>query len=76
MNDRGDSPRFLPDGRRLLFHQKSAVWLIDSVSRKVHQVLPPASDSQLVHFAVTRDGRSIYGLQELSESDIWEATLK
>ena len=33
------------------------------------------SDSQLGHFALVRDGRSIYALQELSESDIWEATL-
>ena len=76
LNDRGSMPRFLPDGRRLLFLDQSAVWLIDSASRKVHQVLPPASDSKLLHFMVTRDGRSIYALQELSESDIWEATLK
>ncbi len=76
LNDRGSIPRFLPDGRRLLFLDQSAVWLIDSASRKVHQVLPPASDSKLLHFMVTGDGRSIYALQELSESDIWEATLK
>jgi Tol biopolymer transport system component len=75
LNDRGSYPRFLPDGRRLLFLDKSAVWLIDSDSRKAHQVLAPASDSQLGHFAVTRDGRSIYALQQLSESDIWEASL-
>jgi Tol biopolymer transport system component len=76
LNDRGNNPRFLPDGRRLLFLDKSGVWLVDSISRKAHQVLPPASDSQLWDFSPSRDGRSLYAIQILTESDIWEATLK
>ena len=75
LNDSGNLPRFLPDGRRLLFIDQSALWLIDSQTKETRVVLPPASDSQVFHFALAPDGRSIYVLQYLSESDIWEATL-
>ncbi|MEP6994073.1 MAG: protein kinase [Acidobacteriota bacterium] len=75
LNDSGNLPRFLPDGRRLLFVDHSALWLIDSQTKETRIVLPPANDSNLLHFALAPDGRSIYVQQSLSDSDIWEAML-
>ncbi len=76
LTESGDDPRFLPDGRRLLFQDNSAIWLIDSVSKKKHEVLPAKNDLSLLQWEVSRDGRTLYLLQELEEADIWEAELK
>ncbi len=76
LSDTGWFPRFLPDGRRILFSDKSAVWIVDSTTKTTHQVLPAASDARLHWFTVAPDGRSIYTLEDLVESDIWMAELK
>jgi Tol biopolymer transport system component len=75
LNDSGNGPRFLPDSRRLLYVDGSSLWMIDSATKQTTLVLPAAGDSQLMHFALAPDGRSIYALQQLTDSDIWEATL-
>ena len=75
MTKSGAYPRFLPDGKRLLYADRSAVWLIDAASKKTHEVIPAGTELDLLHFVVAPDGRSIYTLQALTESDIWEANL-
>ena len=75
LTDSGDNPRFLPDGRRLIFMDHSALRLVDSVSKKTREILPPRSVSRF-GFVLSRDGRSVYVRRDLQESDIWEATLK
>ncbi len=75
LNDSGNLPRFLPDSRRLLYVDGSSLRMIDSATKQTTLVLPAAGDSQLIHFALAPDGRSIYVLQQLTDSDIWEATL-
>jgi eukaryotic-like serine/threonine-protein kinase len=75
LNESGLSPRFLPDSRRLLYIDGSALWMIDSATRKITPVLPPGAGSQLRHFTLAPDAKSIYTLQQLADSDIWEATL-
>ena len=76
LTEPGNTPRFLPDGRSLIYLNKSALWLVDSVSKKAQEILPARSDSSLVNFGVSRDGRALYVQRDLQESDIWEATLK
>lgn len=76
LTEPGNSPRFLPDGRRLLYLKESALWLVDSVSKKAREVVPARNDSSLVNFVVSRDGRFVYVQRDLQESDIWEVTLK
>ncbi|MGE5414074.1 MAG: protein kinase domain-containing protein [Syntrophomonadaceae bacterium] len=76
LNERGWMPRFLPDGRRILFSDLAAVWLIDAASKKEHVVLPAEGEQDLVWFNVAPDGRAIYTLRQLIESDIWLAELK
>jgi Tol biopolymer transport system component len=76
LTEPGTSPRFLPDGRRLLYLSKSALWLIDSVSKKTREILAARNDSRLLYFGLSRDGRFLYVHRDLQESDIWEATLK
>jgi len=44
LTEPGSEPRFLPDGRRLLYLKKSALWLIDSVSKKGREILPARND--------------------------------
>jgi eukaryotic-like serine/threonine-protein kinase len=75
LNDFGNLPRFLPDSRRLLFVDQSTVWLIDSETKESRKVFSAPPNSQLPHFVLAPDGRSIYALQTTIESDIWEATL-
>ena len=72
----GANPRFLPDGKRLLYERESALWLVDSVSKKTREILPARNDSFLSNFCVSRDGRELYVMRYVRDSDIWEATLK
>ncbi len=76
LTEPGNNPRFLPDGRRLLYLKESALWLIDSVSKKTREILPARTDSSLFGFGLSSDGRALYVQRDLQESDIWEATLK
>ncbi|MGH9317949.1 MAG: protein kinase domain-containing protein [Thermoanaerobaculia bacterium] len=76
LTESGSNPRFLPDGRRLLYLTESSLWLIDSVSKKKQVILPSRHDSGLLDFGLSSDGRALYIQRDLQESDIWEATLK
>ena len=76
LNEKGWAPQFMPDGKRVLFHDRSSIWLIDSATRKEHMVLPAPAEAFLIWFRVAPDGKSIYTLRQLTESDIWMADLK
>ena len=76
LNEKGWGPRFLPDGRRILFSDRSSVFLIDSATKKEHLILPAPTEAFLIWFVPAPDGKSIYTLRQLTESDIWMADLK
>jgi eukaryotic-like serine/threonine-protein kinase len=76
LNEKGWSPRFLPDGKRILFSDRASVFLIDAATKKEHMVLPAPGDAWLIWFCPAPDGRSIYTLRQLTESDIWMADLR
>jgi len=61
----------LSDSRRLLFQQQSKLYLIDSQSKKVHEVLSVAPHEFGVGVTLPRDDRMIYYCLLTTEADIW-----
>jgi Tol biopolymer transport system component len=77
--DFGDDPYWLKDGRRLIFThgipRDSSIYLLDSQSRKIHQILSVAPNEVTVS-ALSADNRWIYFGMVVNESDIWLANLQ
>jgi Tol biopolymer transport system component len=77
--DFGDDPYWLKDGRRLIFThgipRDSAIYLVDTQSRKIHQILSVAPNEVVVS-AVSPDNHWIYLSVNVIESDIWLANLQ
>jgi serine/threonine protein kinase/dipeptidyl aminopeptidase/acylaminoacyl peptidase len=74
LTDYGQFPVWLRDSRRLLFSSGGKLYLIDSVTRRVREILSVAGET-LSAPAVTQDNRWIYFQRGTSEADIWMATL-
>jgi Tol biopolymer transport system component len=74
LTDHGQFPVWLRDSRRLLFSSGGKLYLIDSVTRKIREILSIAGET-LSAPAVTQDNRWIYFQRGTSEADIWMATL-
>ena len=78
ISDFGQQPTWLKDSRRLIFTrglgQDSAIYLADSQSRKIQQILSVAPNGVRVA-AITQDNRWIYFSVQAVESDIWLAYL-
>ena len=68
--DFGFIPRWLSDGRRLIFGHGSAIYLLDTRSRKVREVLSVAPN-EVWGVAPTRDDRRIYFGLGTTEADVW-----
>ncbi|SPE35792.1 hypothetical protein SBA6_490017 [Candidatus Sulfopaludibacter sp. SbA6] len=73
VTDFGWEPRWLSDGHRLLFHNAldGKIYLVDSRSRKIHEVLSVSPNEVFYVFSVSSDDRWIYFSQIVDESDIW-----
>jgi serine/threonine protein kinase/sugar lactone lactonase YvrE len=67
---------WLPDSRRLLFRHDGKINLIDSQSRRIHQVFSAGPRRDILTFDVSRDGRSIAFTVEAAESDVWQVSLQ
>ncbi len=76
LTDFGSNPVWLSDGRRLLFQQQSKLYLIDSESKKLHEVLSVAPHNFGVGVTLPRDDRLIYFSLVTVEADIWLMTLE
>jgi Tol biopolymer transport system component/DNA-binding winged helix-turn-helix (wHTH) protein len=74
----GAFPRWLPDGRRLLFQKADGLYLVDSDSGRYRRVLPVSPSFTLIDTGIdlSKDGRTIYYTERTTESDIWMLTLK
>lgn len=72
----GDWPRWLPDSRRLVFHYQDKVYLIDSQSKKMHEVLSVAPHAVSWYFGFSRDGRLLVFALEATEADVWLMNLE
>ena len=75
LTDFGEWPVWLNDSRRLLFSHQGRLHLVDSATRKVHEVLALPQPS-LGSVGLSPDNTSIYFTFMSAESDVWLITLK
>ena len=67
---------WLRDGRRILFHHEGKLYLIDTLSRKVHEVLSVTPHEIHYYFGFSPDNRVIVFTLDATEADIWLGTLQ
>jgi Tol biopolymer transport system component len=70
----GQFPRWLPDGRRLLFHARGGIFLVDTAGKRTREVLSAKEGEINPYFDLSWDGRTIVFSLESMESDIWIMT--
>ncbi|MEK6321468.1 MAG: hypothetical protein AABN33_07275 [Acidobacteriota bacterium] len=76
LTDFGLLPVWLSDSRRLLFRSFGKLYLVDSQSKTIHEVLSVAPHDFGGRFALSRDNRLIYFSLVTTEADIWLMTLE
>ena len=76
LTDFGRSPVWLSDSRRLLFHHQGKLYLIDSRSKKVRELLSVGPNEFGFGVTISRDDRQIYFSLRTTEADIWLMTLE
>ncbi len=76
LTESGSIPRWLSDSRRLLFHDGGRIQLLDTRTKKIHEVLSAAPNEIERRFAVSKDDRLICYVVRTIESDVWLATLE
>jgi Tol biopolymer transport system component len=69
-------PVWLSDSRRLLFHRQGKLYLIDSQSKKVREVLSVAPSGFGYGITLSRDDRLICFSLLTTEADIWLMSLE
>jgi dipeptidyl aminopeptidase/acylaminoacyl peptidase len=71
----GESPRWLRDGRRLIFSGRGKLFLADSTSKRIQELLslPP---NEIQWPTISGDDRLIVFRLSISEADTWLATIK
>jgi serine/threonine protein kinase len=67
----GQNPIWLSDSRRLLFHHDGKLYLADTASKKVHDVLSIAPYEVEATFHISNDDRLIVFGSVVAEADIW-----
>ena len=72
----GEWPHWLPDNRRLIFYYQGKAYLIDSQSKRMHEVLSVAPHEVSWQFGVSRDGRLIVFTLDATEADVWQMSLE
>lgn len=74
--DFGAAPVWLKDSRRVLFWSQSRLHLVDTATKKSHEVLNAGADAIDVTFALSPDDRVIYYTLINRAADIWLMSLK
>ncbi len=69
-------PVWLSDSRRLLFQNQGKLYLIDSQSKKVRELLSVAPNEFGVGVTISRDDRQVYFSLVTTEADIWLMNLE
>ena len=76
VTDFGLDPIWLADSRRLLFNHAGRIWLVDSETKRAHEVLSIAPHEIARRgFAISRDDRRICFSLATTEADIWLLSL-
>lgn len=71
LTDFGQLPRWLPDGKHMLFHAQGGLHLVDLETKRTKLVLPSKNGSVNPYFDVSWDGKMIVFSLETLEADIW-----
>jgi dipeptidyl aminopeptidase/acylaminoacyl peptidase len=66
--------RFFPDGRHVGYVEHGQIHVRDLSTGGSGLLVSANADSPITRFCVSRDGRSLYLLRDVSEGDIWVAT--
>ena len=64
-------PVWLSDSRRMLFQDRGRLYLLDSRSKKIREVLSVAPNEFGNGVTISRDDRQIYFSLVTTEADIW-----
>jgi Tol biopolymer transport system component len=75
LTDVGTRPTWLSDDRRLLFYYKDKLYLVDSKSKKVREILSTDAN-EITGLALLRDDRHLYFSLKIAEADIWLMSLE
>jgi len=76
LTETGSWPRWLSDGRRLVYmNEKDGLSLVESHSKRAHELLSLLPD-RLSNPVPSRDDRWIYFVRGSAEADLWLLTLK
>jgi Tol biopolymer transport system component len=75
LTDFGRSPVWLSDSRRLLFQHQGKLYLTDSRSKKVRELLSVSPNEFGFGVTISRDDRQVYFSLITTEADIWLMTL-
>jgi len=67
----GGSPRWLSDGKRLLFFHQGKLLLLNRVTRQASEILAVPPYEVEWNFALSPDDRIIYFIQAATEEDVW-----
>jgi len=73
--DFGEFPVWLSDGRRLLFVGQDKLFLVDTATKRVKELLSVPNVS-IGQFALAPDNRTIYYTASSREADIWMAEMR
>jgi len=75
LSERGTTPCWLHDSRRLLYRDEGKLSLLDTGSREVRPVLEPPANSAFYAMCTSVDDRLLYVVRETGEGHIWMLTL-
>jgi Tol biopolymer transport system component len=70
----GTESRWLQDSRRVLFLHEGKIYLVDSRSKRTHEVLS-VTPNNVASFGFTPNDRRIVFTLDSTEADIWEMDL-
>jgi Tol biopolymer transport system component len=76
LTDRGVSPVWMKDSRRLLYSDEGSIFVVDSVTGDSHQVLASAGVGGFKAPDLSPDERSLFLMREAEEGDIWLLTFR
>jgi Tol biopolymer transport system component len=71
ITDYGAYPTWMSDSRRLLFHHRGRIWLVDRRSGDISEVYSPGPDEMAEHFSLSRDNRRLYVTVKTTDSTLW-----
>ncbi|MFL6262428.1 MAG: protein kinase domain-containing protein [Thermoanaerobaculia bacterium] len=76
LTERGETPRWLPDGKTLLVLDEGKILALDVATRKLRPALSPQASSFFVTHCASPDGRSFFVSRQSEEGDICMLTLQ